>query len=129
MSDETPLTFIPDGLGRQPAEVLDALICAVWESRFTPRDPRIRGVIAAGQWLGQVRQHGPVSGEDRAPVHAAVVDEHDAALAVVFGLPHAHRDVETDWAQGVVDMLTYAMGAAADVPVPLVHQQAPPSAA
>lgn len=129
MSDEPALVFIADGLGRQPAEVLDALICALWESQFTPRDARTRGVIAAGQWLGQVRQHGPVSGEDRAPVRQALVDEHDAALAVVFGLPHAHRDVEPDWAQGVADMLAYARGTAPDAPVPLVHRQAPPSAA
>ena len=119
VDDRPVLTFLPDGLNRPPVEVLDAMIYALWESRFAPHDQRIRGVIAAGQWLAQVRQHGPVSGEDRAPVWQAVVDENTAAIAVAFGLPHAHRGVDPAWAQGVADMLDYAMGAA-EVPVPLV---------
>src|SRR4051794_8571265 len=81
MGTEDPaLVFIPEGLGRPTAEVLDALIYALWESWFAPGDARIRGAIAAAQWLGQVRRHGPVSGEDRAPVRLAVVNEHDLAL-------------------------------------------------
>lgn len=128
-ADSAALVFVPDGLGRAPVEVLNALISALWESQFDPRNQRIRGVIAAGQWLGQVRQYGPVSGEDRAPGRTAVADEHDAALAVVFGLPHAHVDIDRGWAQGVADMLSYARGSSAAVPVPMVHSQAPPSAA
>src|SRR3954447_11167003 len=101
MGTEDPaLVFIPEGLGRPTAEVLDALIYALWESWFAPGDARIRGAIAAAQWLGQVRRHGPVSGEDRAPVRLAVVNEHDLALAVVFGLPHANREVDARMAQG-----------------------------
>jgi hypothetical protein len=127
MSDPV-LTFRPDGLGRPPVDVLNAIIDAAWELQFTPRDQRLRGVLRTGQWLGQVWNYGPVSGEDRAPGPQAVRDEYDAALAVIYGLPTAPRDMQPQFAQGVVDMLVFALGRG-EAPVTVTHTEAPPSAA
>lgn len=120
------MTFIPEGLARPPAEVLDAMVIALWERQHDRMDQRIRGAVEAGQWLAQVRRCGPVSGEDRAPVAEAVVDELDVARAVVFGLPHAPRHVEPEYADGVARMLAYATDPAAPRPVDMVHTTPPP---
>lgn len=125
-TDEPVVEFIADGLARPPEHLIQAVGVALWEQRFTPRNLRLKGVVAAFQWLGQIRHFGPVLGESRRPTFGAVSDEHAAALAVAQGLPHAQPEVEPDFAQGVADMLAYAINHAAPEPVQLVHTEVPP---
>ena len=123
--DEIVIEFIPQALARPAVEVLHAMISAVWEQQWAENDLRIVGVIAAGQWLGQISDVGPVSGAPVKAIPAQVGPELSFARAVLLGFPNAPR-VNRDFAQGVADMLAYATDATITTePVPMVHMEAP----
>jgi hypothetical protein len=121
-AEEAPAFDFMEGELVRPAAQLAAVVqAAIVEQDRRRGGDRMRGILAAGLWLGQVRETTPITRESYYPLRNLIDGEASVARRVAAGQddlvdPRA-TDVTSGYAQGVAEMLTFAIDPAAAAPI------------
>ncbi|TDD64762.1 hypothetical protein E1262_27105 [Jiangella aurantiaca] len=117
------LDFMEGELARPAQQLADVVRAAAVERAHRRGGDRMRGILAAGQWLGQIRDTTPITRESYYPLRSIIDGEASVARRVAAGqdewLDPRATDVTSGYAQGVADMLNFALDPAAPAPIEL----------
>ena len=84
----------------------------------------VGGVVAAGQWLLNLTNATPVTGEPATATGTRAESEMIAAGETSLGLPGARPGIPRAWANGAYRMITYALAVTDEMPVELTRRAA-----